>query len=139
MKKLVILGLLLALSITGCKTKETAVLDWKPNEEIREHITEVVQDADRQKAMLTIMDSFDAEMRSIAEDVKAQRAKIVEANADYDTSRADLEKMNDVLSDKVGQLSDAAKTHRFKLRDHCSEAEWKKIFAHTKGNELKYF
>ncbi len=94
--------------------------------------------AERQKAMLAILDSFDAEMKSIAEDVKVQRAKIVEANADYDITRADLEKMYADQNLNVGQISDAAKTHRFELCAHCSEAEWKKIFAHTKGYEIKY-
>lgn len=138
MKKTLLYCILLTIGLTGCKSKDVQALDWQPNEKIRDQIAEIVQDTDRQQAMLGIMDAFNAEMKGIADDVKAQRAKIVKANADYDTSRADLEKMYGELNAKVGQIGDVARKHSFELRTHCSEAEWKKIFAHTKGNKIKY-
>jgi hypothetical protein len=138
-KPLTTFSLIFLIVLAGCKSKDAEVLTWTPNEETHQHIESVIANLERRNAMLAIMDSFNAEMESIADAVKVQREKILMANAKYDTTREELQRMYDELNAKVGQLGDAAKTHSFELRTHCSEAEWEKIFTHAKRNEIKYF
>jgi hypothetical protein len=76
-------------------------------------------------------------MMDIGAEVTALRLQIVEANRDYDTTRADLELLYGELGKRAERLVATVKEHSLDLRMHCSESEWAKL-ADTKTQTLGF-
>ena len=126
------LCLTLALaSLAGCKSSEKSFgLNSERLDKTRAAIQVEIPDAERQQALLAVVADFEMETQSIVDEVTALRAKIVEANRDYDTTREQLQKLYDGIGVQLERLGNATKEYRFKLRELCSEAEWDEIFDH---------
>jgi len=136
-----VLCLTLALAgLTSCKSAEkTLGLTPERLDKTRAAIQVEIPDAERRQAMLALVDSFQADVQEIIEEVKAIRLQIVEANRDYDTTREQLQKLYAGLGAQLERLGNTTKEHSLKLRALCSEAEWDEIFAHDdKAFEFKY-
>ncbi len=125
-----VLCLTLALAgLTSCKSAEkTLGLNPERLDKTRAAIRAEIPDAERRQAMLEVVDSFQADVRKITEEVKAIRLRIVEANRDYDTPREQLQQLYDELGTQMDRLGDTVKAYSLKLRGLCSEAEWDGIF-----------
>ena len=126
------LCLTLALaSLTGCKSAEKAFgLNPERIDKTRATIASEIPDAERQQAMLAVIADFEKEALAISDEVTALRAKIVEANRDYDTTREQLQKLYDGLGVQLERLGSTTKEYSLKLRTLCSEEEWETVFAH---------
>lgn len=130
-KSLICLLLLMVLGVAGCKSTpllpEAFIADNA--DATRAAIRTEIQDPARRTAMLDVVDEFDADIKAIAKEAQVVREKISAAEADYDTTRAQLQGLYDELGVPLGQLCDTAKEHSLALRQQCSEAEWKSIIA----------
>ena len=126
------LCLTLALaSLTGCKSTEKSLgLNPERLDKTRAAIASEIPDAERQQAMLAVIADFEKEALAISDEVTALRAKIVEANRDYDTTREQLQKLYDGLGTQLERLGSTTKEYSLKLRTLCSEEEWEAVFAH---------
>lgn len=136
-----VLCLTLALAgLTSCKSAEkTLGLNPERLDKTRAAIQVEIPDAERRQAMLEVVDSFQADVRKITEEVKAIRLRIVEANRDYDTPREQLQQLYAELGSQLDRLGNAVKEYSLKLRTLCFEAEWDELFAHdNKAFEFKY-
>ena len=135
-----VLYLALALvGLTSCKSSEkTLGLNPERINKTRATIQIEIPDVERRQAMLALMDSFQADIQEIIEEVKTIRLQIVEANRDYDIPREQLQKLYDGLGIQLERVGNSTKEHSLKLRALCSEAEWDEIFDHDeKAVEFK--
>lgn len=121
---------LLLAGLYGCKSKDVFGLNLERVDETRAVIQSEIPDAKRAADMLAVVDAYEADAKAIINDVKATRVEIVEANRKYDTTREDLQKLYDQLSEKLAALAESAKQNSLKLRTLCSEEEWEDIFDH---------
>ncbi len=123
--------LLFLLMFAGCKSgKKTFGLNPERVDETRHVILSAIQEPDRRMAMLSIVDSMQAEVKAVEADVLELRQKIVEENRDYDTTREELEALYAELGSHLETLTDSVTKHSLQLRGHCSKGEWKKITSH---------
>ncbi len=137
----IVMGMMLIFGgLAGCQSTEDSFgLNPDRVDKTRAAIQLEIPDAERRQALLTVVDSFQADVHKILEEAKAIRVQIVEANRDYDTPREQLQQLYDELGIQQDRLVRSVKEHGLKLRTHCSEAEWDEIFAHDdKAFEFKY-
>ena len=119
--------LLLMAGLWGCKSASPEQFVTDQQEETRAAIRSVVKDPQRSGAMLAVVDVFQADVKTIAADTAEIRKRIAAAQADYDTSRAEMQKLYDELGVQVDRLCGSAKRHSMELRRQCSEVEWNAI------------
>jgi hypothetical protein len=126
--KLQIMGLILGLvCLVGCKSSNTFGLNPDRVGETRSAILSTINDSDRSADMLAIVDAMEAEVNTIGAEALEIRQRIVEANRDYDTTRADLEQLYADLGTLIERLGVTLKKHSMQLREHCTKAEWREI------------
>jgi hypothetical protein len=131
------LCLSLALAgLTGCKSKDSSVLNLERIEESRAAILEHIPDQQRRQEILAMTDAFEKDVRKVIEEIKELRQQIITANQRYDTTRADLEAIYAQITVKLEALNSRVSADSMKMRSLCSEAEWKKIFSY---NDKKLF
>lgn len=119
--------LLLLAGLWGCKSSSPEQFIADQQEKTRTAIRSVIKDPQRSAAMLAVVDAFHADVKAIAADAAATRKRIAAAQADYDTPRADMQKLYDDLGLQAERLCDSAKRHSMDLRRQCSETEWSAI------------
>jgi hypothetical protein len=119
--------LLLLAGLWGCRSASPEKFIADQQEETRAAIRSVVKDPQRSAAMLAVVDVFQADVKTIAADTAEIRKRIAAAQADYDTSRAEMQKLYDELGVQVDRLCGSAKRHSTELRRQCSEVEWNAI------------
>lgn len=132
----IFIAALLAL-ITGCKSTDSSGLNPERVNEARAIIETTIEEPERRTAMMTIVDSMETQVTEIGAEVTDLRLQIVEANQDYDTTRADLEVLYAELGKRAGQLVATVKEHSLELRGHCSKSEWAEL-ADSKTKTLKF-
>jgi hypothetical protein len=129
LKKILIATLLLA-GLTGCKSTTPEALVQKQCDENRSAIKSAIQDAERQTAMLGVIDDFEFQIRAIASDSAAVRKRYDAALRSYGTTDAELEAIQSEMASCLERLCAASKSHSLELRKQCSAAEWEQITAH---------
>ncbi len=117
----------LSLVMAGCKSKVAFGLNSGRVDKTRETVETTISDPVRSATVLKLIDSFEKEMKGISTETIAIRAKIIEANQNYDTTREELEELYAQLNGLIQKLGDTAKRYSLEVRKHCSETEWKKI------------
>ena len=138
--KLQIMGLMLGLALlVGCKSSNTFGLNPERVGETRSAILSTINDPDRSADMLAIVDAMEVEVNAIGAETLDLRQRIVVADRDYDTTRADLEKLYADLGTLIGRLGVTAKVHSLLLREQCTKAEWREIISdESKTFEFSY-
>lgn len=139
MKSLMLTFAALMLLLIGCTSNEPRSLGMDPEkvEETREAIQSVVPDTVRATKMVAVLDEFAAEAKSLAQDAEAIQQKIVEANRDYATTRAQLEELYNDRVQVTQQLGDCIRDHSLRLRALCSEDEWNRIIDEI-GDDVEF-
>ena len=126
MKRSMLFIAVLAL-LVGCSSDKTAGLNDSRVADTREAIRANIEDPAVVGKMLAVMDSFEADVDEIQSTIAKQRAEIVAANADYNTSNDELEKLYGDIEGQVRKLGETFRDHNFELRALCSADDWKKI------------
>lgn len=129
-KRIMRIGLLLALGLVGCKSITPEALMQKQCDENRAAIQKTIPDAERQAAMLGVIDDFEFQIRAIASESKDARKRYDAALRDYGTTDAQLEAIQTEMASCLERLCAASKSHSLELRKQCSATEWEKITAH---------
>jgi hypothetical protein len=123
-------------SLTGCKSKDSTLLNLERIEESRAAIIEHIPEQERRQEMLAMTDAFEKDIMEDIGEIKKLRQQIITANQSYDTTRADLEAIYAQITVKLEALNSRVSADSMKMRSLCSEAEWKNIFSH---NDKKMF
>ncbi len=119
------------LTLSGCKSGEkTFGLNPERVDETRHAILSTIREPNRRMTMLAIVDSMQADVKSVEADVVELRQKIAEENRDYDTTREELEVLYAELSSQLKTVTASVTKYSLQLREHCSKSEWKKIASH---------
>ena len=123
--------LLVSAGLMGCKSAEKSFgLSLERLDKTRAAIQSEIPDVERRQALLDGIAAYEVEVQAVFDEMKALRAKIAEANRDYDTTREQLQELYDEIGIQLERLGNSVKTHSLKLRKLCSEAEWDRIFEH---------
>ena len=123
--------------ITGCKSTDSTGLNPERVDEARAIIESTIEEPERRTTMMAIVDSMEIQVTGIGAEVTELRLQIVEANQDYDTTRADLELLYAELGKRAERLVATVKEHSLELRGHCSESEWAQL-TNTKTQTLEF-
>ena len=123
------LMLLLAV-LPGCKSKVAFGLNTGRVDKTRGAIEKTIDEPERRTAILELINRLEQEAKTISDEAIAIRARIAEANRDYDTTREELEALYDELGHLLQQQADFAKQLSMEARTLCSEEEWEKIMSH---------
>lgn len=129
MNKAILCVVTVLVCLVGCKTDEKAGLQEDRTNKTIKAIQSSIDDPARAKKMVAVVEAFVKDVHGIETEIKELRAKAVEANADYGTSRADLEKIYARLGGEVTKLGDTLKARSLEVRKLCTAEEWKKITA----------
>jgi regulator of replication initiation timing len=127
MKFTSILVVALLVLNTGCKSTDSTGLNPERVDETRAIIASAIEDSQRRATMLAIVDSMESQITEIGAEVGELRQQIVEANREYDTTRADLELLYAELEKRVERITATLKEHSLDLRRNCTASEWAKI------------
>ena len=126
MKRSILLIAVLAL-LVGCSSDKAAGLNYSRVADTREAIRANIEDPAVVGKMLKVMDAFEADVDEIQSTIAEKRAEIVAANAYYNTSNDELEKLYGDIEGQVRKLGATFRDHNFELRALCSAEDWKKI------------
>lgn len=126
MKRSILFIAVLALMV-GCSSDKMAGLNDSRVADTREAIRENIEDPAVVGKMLAVMDAFETDVDAILSTIVKIRAEIMTANADYNTSNDELEKLYDDIEGEVRKLGESLRDHTFELRALCSADDWRKI------------
>lgn len=117
------------LQLSGCSSGKGAVgLDMEKLQDIRQAMESAIPEADRRRAMLTLVDRFETDADKMHAEAQLLHERLLEANRDYRTSREDMQQLYDeqrILTERMGNL---VRDTSLELRTLCSEDEWSRIF-----------
>lgn len=122
--------LLAGLALAGCKSMSPAQATRTAMDETRAQVTASVADPTKAERMQTLINALEADLEAYAEIRDAHNRALAEANADYDTSREDMQSLYDTFNqDARGMLEKLTGTH-LELKALATEAEWAAISGH---------
>ena len=124
------IAVLLLAGLAGCKTTTPDAMIEKQCDENRTAIQKTITDAERQAAMLAVIDDFEFQIRAIASDSKDARKRYDDALRNFNTTDAQLEVIQSEVASCLERLCAASTSHSLELRKQCSAEEWEKITAH---------
>jgi hypothetical protein len=133
MKRLLLCSIAALLSLSGCKSNDSVGLNKGPAAKTRETITSTISDPARVTSMLAVMDAYQSDTAMTTATIKKIRQQIVDASADYSTTRKALEKLYSQLNTQVTALGNTFRDRNFELRKLCSADEWRSIAAGNKA------
>ena len=116
--------------LSGCRSKVAFGVNTGRVDKTRASIESTIDDPEQRAALQAVVESFEQEMKGIESEALAVRRKIKEANADYDTTREELDALYGQINTLVVKMGECVKRHSLAARARCSEEEWEKIMGH---------
>lgn len=127
---------LIIMSLAGCAKDKTSDADKEKQafDDLRAEVRLVVSDADRQSQAIKLVDELQVDLSEFRDDLNQRRARFQELNANYDTTREELEAfLSSVDAHLVANRSKVADSHLalFSALTPEERAELNKV--HTKA------
>jgi TolA-binding protein len=118
-----------AACLAGCSSPETPQVEanQKRIEDVIERIDETVVDAERAGEMRQIVTQLDSQLQTHEASLNAKRDAIIKANADYATTRQELEALYAEASSETREMMGQIKNAHFAMKELSSPEEWKAI------------
>ena len=135
--RIFVAGMLLS-GLCGCRSKVAFGINTGGVDKTRSSIEATIDDPGKRAALQAVVESFEQEMKEIETEALAVRRKIQEANAEYDTTREDLEQLYGQLNELVNRMGECVKRNSLEARTYCSEDEWKKIMGHAEPFNFEF-
>jgi len=88
--------------LSGCKSLPPAEATKSAVDETRTFISEHVADEAKAKQMIALIDKLESDLKAYDENRTAHNEALVKKNADYDTSREDMQNLYDAYK-KIAQ------------------------------------
>jgi len=120
-----VLMLIFSCSNQNLATKEDS--GHKVIIELQELVHDEIKDPERQTKILQIIDSLENESQKFFKFYQKHDNKITQLNSTYETSRRDLEKVNDEFNKKYDTYLKMLIQKRTEMRQLTNREEWKKI------------
>lgn len=115
--------------LAGCSSPETPKVKISEEriEDVYARIDKAVNDPVRAKSMRNVVAELDRQLKAREASLNAKREAIIEANADYATTRQDLEALYAEVSTEVREMMGEIKAAHFALKELASPEEWETI------------
>jgi len=119
----------ITLSATGCTGKNESPLDIKKQafDDVRAEIQSVVTDPERSAKAIELVTAIEQRFVETKNKVATRKAHLIELNANYDASRADIEAdFEQIAVDIEANRQQISSIHR-QLRDILTAEEWDEL------------
>lgn len=126
-KRLYVLLLIgLAAGCSSPETPEVAISD-KRIADMRGRIDKTVEDPVRAEALNEILDELEGKLKAYELSLAAKRLAIINASADYSTTREQLVTLYESMNDEMLEMMEYIQRVHFRLKEQAKPDEWKKL------------
>ena len=118
--------LLASIGLAGCSSPKLTALETnqKRIKELNARIEKTVTDPVRAQAMKEVIDDLDRQLQSHGASLERKRDAIVEASADYATTRQDMEVLYAGVDSEMRELLGRLKEAYAELTAQATPEEW---------------
>jgi len=111
----------------GCKSMTPAEATQVAGDETRELVSKYITDEARAKQILVLVDNLEVDLRAYSQLRVAHNEALVKSNADYETSREDLQKLYDAYNKDTRALTMKIAQMHVDMQKLATREEWADI------------
>lgn len=113
--------------VSGCSGKDAVapvVISKEAFDDFREAITDTIEDPERQKTVLLLVDDYESDYATFLGAVDTQRTELRRLNADYDASREQFQSYFDKYNADIRSARKEATKSRTAFIESTTAEEW---------------